>query len=100
MIVKGFVIFERTLLSRKESHNFAWSCAIRYVFYCVSVPENEDLISLFGYKPLHEFLALNIASNRMSMIILQSSLKISWTKPQIQIGMQSFEYSYLDSADI
>ena len=35
MIVKGCVIFERTLLSRKKSHNLAWSCAISNIFYCV-----------------------------------------------------------------
>ena len=34
MIVKGFVIFEKTLLSRKESHNLVWSCAISNIFYC------------------------------------------------------------------
>ena len=34
MIVKDCVIFERTLLSRKESHNLAWSCAISNDFYC------------------------------------------------------------------
>ena len=34
MIVKGCVIFERTLLSRKKSHNLAWSCAISNIFYC------------------------------------------------------------------
>ena len=34
MIVKGCVIFERTLLSRKKSHNLAWSCAISNNFYC------------------------------------------------------------------
>ena len=33
MIVKGCVIFERTLLSRKKSHNLAWSCAISNIFY-------------------------------------------------------------------
>ena len=27
MIVKGCVISERTILSRKKSHNLAWSCA-------------------------------------------------------------------------
>ena len=27
MIVKGCVIFEKTILSRKKSHNLAWSCA-------------------------------------------------------------------------
>ena len=31
--------FERTLLSRKESHNLAWSCAISNVFYCAKVLE-------------------------------------------------------------
>ena len=35
MIVKGCVIFERTLLSRKKSHNLVWSCAIINIFYCV-----------------------------------------------------------------
>ena len=35
MIVKGCVIFERTLLSRKKSHNLAWSWAISKIFYCV-----------------------------------------------------------------
>ena len=35
MILKGCVIFERTLLSRKKSHNLAWSCAISNIFYCV-----------------------------------------------------------------
>ena len=28
------MIFERTRLSRKKSHNFAWSCAISNIFYC------------------------------------------------------------------
>ena len=31
--MKGCVIFERTLLSRKKSHNLAWSCAISNMFY-------------------------------------------------------------------
>ena len=34
MIVKGCVIFERTLLSRKKSYNLAWSCSISNIFYC------------------------------------------------------------------
>ena len=34
MIVKSCVIFERSLLSRKKSHNLAWSCAISSLFYC------------------------------------------------------------------
>ena len=34
MIVKGYVIFERTLLSRKKLHKIAWSCAISNIFYC------------------------------------------------------------------
>ena len=41
MIVKGFVIFERTLLSRKESHNLAWSCAISDVLYCEALVDNN-----------------------------------------------------------
>ena len=34
MIVRGCVVFERTLLSRKKSHNLPWSCAISNIFYC------------------------------------------------------------------
>ena len=39
MIVKGCMIFERTLLSRKKSHNLAWSCAINNIFYCETTEE-------------------------------------------------------------
>ena len=50
MIVKGCVIFERTLLSRKKSHNFAWSCAISNIFYyagAVKQPnKNDEKISI------------------------------------------------------
>ena len=35
MIVKGCVIFERTLQSRKKSLNLAWSCAITVTFSTV-----------------------------------------------------------------
>ena len=34
MIVKGCVIFERALLSRKKSHNLAWSLLTNYNFNC------------------------------------------------------------------
>ena len=40
MIVKGCVIFERTLLSRKKSHNLALSCASSNLFYCASVKKD------------------------------------------------------------
>ena len=39
MIVKGCLIFERTQLSRKKSHNLAWSCVISSIFYCATITD-------------------------------------------------------------
>ena len=61
MIVRGCVIFERTLLSRKKSNNLAWSCAISNIFYCaradcndISARVHEVMISRTGvYTIVH-----------------------------------------------
>ena len=55
MIVKGCVNLEKTLLSRKKSHNLAWSCAISNVFYCESAADvvhklSDQIASLFWKK--------------------------------------------------
>ena len=51
MIVKGFVIFERTLLFRKESHNLAWWCAISDVFYC---EESDIFMNIAKMDNIHQ----------------------------------------------
>ena len=64
MIVKGCVIFERTLLSHKKSHNLAWSCAIGNIFYCVAV--QFSLASNINAKILAEWLEIAAGQSRSS----------------------------------
>ena len=76
MIVKGCMIFERTLLSRKKSHN-QWSCAISKIFYCVAWDENNYLINI------KEFTVYNFRNNRSHRHLLLTFHHISLINNQI-----------------
>ena len=60
--MKGYIIFKRTLLSRKKSHNLAWSCAISNIFYCVTLKNKfGDVNVWFTLQGIGRQLALQLS---------------------------------------
>ena len=82
MIVKGRVIFERTLLSRKKSHNLAWSCAISNIFYCAQRHSQLTVLLYF-------------TSSWNKMLFRNQGIIIGITKPPPKEGAWSALFSNL-----
>ena len=72
--MKGCVIFDRTLLSRKKSHNLAGSCPISIIFYCGVKSVIDNTQDENCYATSHPF---HISSSKPKMIkVVDTVLKI------------------------
>ena len=100
MIVKGCVIFERTLQTRKKSHNLAWSCVISNVFYCVFLSFTKLYFGLSERDGLILDLCATVQNNplvlkmpRFSFSYRQGEKRDNFKTSQFFGSVESFLYS-------
>ena len=94
MIVKGCVIFERTLLSRKKSHDLPWSCAISNIFYYAFSKQPDQYTTNREFILIHVLYVYYLKSSGIENIkSFQKGTVIRITEPSPKEGAWSGLFS-------